>query len=64
MTLFYMETKNNLSDRLTGPIDPCNGWPTIHPSFLVETESLEEAVTHFLAKFPNNVLIVLQENLE
>lgn len=59
MTKFYVETKNNISDR-KGPIDKTTGFPTFHPSLIVEAESIEEAKLYFNKKFPNNVLEVFK----
>lgn len=58
MKIFYMETKDNLSDRIKGPPDPINRWPTIHKMFQIECETEEEAIKHFEDKFPKNVACV------
>ena len=54
-----VETKSNKSDR-KGPLDPRNGWPTIHHSLIVEANSLKEATIMFEKKFPGDVLVVLE----
>jgi hypothetical protein len=51
---WYVETKNNISDR-KGPIDEKTGWPTIHPSLIIEASNEIEAREYFELKFPNNV---------
>lgn len=56
--IFYVETISNRSDR-RGPMDPRNGWPTMHSSLLTEADSIEDARTFFEQKFPGDVLEVL-----
>lgn len=55
---FYVETKNDLSDK-KGPIDPRNGFPTIHADFLIEASTIDAALKIANQKFPNNVEIVI-----
>lgn len=51
---YVLETKDSLSDRIKGPIDPKTGWPTYHPCLVTTASSEEEAILYFESKFPNN----------
>ena len=56
---FIIETIDNKSDKL-GPPDK-NGWPTHHPNFVVEADSLDEARKKAETKYPKNVAMVYQD---
>lgn len=53
--LFICETINDLSTLKTGPIDPRNGWPIVHPMFKFECDNIDQAQEHFNKMFPKNV---------
>jgi hypothetical protein len=53
-----------MTERFLGPIDPRNGFPTLHKMFVVTAKSFIEAKEKFNNKFPNNVEIVYQIDFE
>lgn len=61
MTTYYMSTKNTLDERLVGPVDPKNGFPTVHKNFMCEAETMQDAEIIFAKRFPGNVLSVYVE---
>ncbi len=64
MQKFYCETIDRTSSVLKGPIDPKNGFPTVHESPICEANSSFDAILIFQKRFPGNVDTVYSDYWE